>query len=115
MQIVNDTLIISMTNTKDKFASLTTRVEIPLSKIQSVSTEPVKINQWRTVKVFATRTPSYYAGRFYEIGKGKQFFLFSNKNRCITLKLINFKYKQVIVQVKDKELTANLIRNNLKN
>src|SRR5688500_6419908 len=100
-----------MTNTKDKVASLTTKLDIPSSKIESVSTEPVKVDRWRTVKVFATQTPSYYAGRFYHIGKGKKFFLFSNKNKCITLKLKDFDYKEVIVEVENKEATASMIRN----
>lgn len=115
LQIRDDdnTLIVSMTNTKDKVASLTTRVEIPMSKIETVSTEPVKIDEWRTVKVFAARWTSYFAGRFYVIGKGKKFFLFSNRNRCITLTLRNFKYKEVIIEVADKEATASMIRNKL--
>jgi hypothetical protein len=109
----DNTLVVSLTNTKDKIASLTTRVEIPLSKIEAVGTEPIKIDEVRTIKVFATRLPSYFAGRFYVVGKGKKFFLFGNKNRCVTLKLNNFKYKEVIIEVADKEATATMIRNKL--
>ena len=67
-------LRITMPNTKDKVASLTTKLEMPSSKIGSVSTEPVKVDHWRTVKVFATQTPSYYASQFYIIGKHKKNF-----------------------------------------
>lgn len=109
----HDTLVVSLTAAKDKIASLTARIEIPLSKINAVSTEPVTIDEWRTVKVFATRLPSYFAGRFYVIGKGKKFFLFGNRNKCITLKLKNFKYKEVIVEVEDKEAIATMIRNKI--
>jgi hypothetical protein len=109
----DSTLIVSVTNIRDKIASLTTRIELPLSKIESVSTEPPKIDRWRTVKTFATVVPSYYAGRFYEIGKGKEFFLFSNKNRCITLNLKNFKFRRVIVEVSNKQAVADMIRNRL--
>jgi PH (Pleckstrin Homology) domain-containing protein len=109
--IKDGTLVVSLTSTKDKIFSLTTRVEIPLSKIDSVSTDPVEIDEWRTVKVAGARWPSYFAGRFYVFGKGKKFFLFGNRNRCITLKLKNFKYKEVIIEVEDKEATASRIIN----
>jgi len=109
----NKMLVISMATIKDKIASLTTRLEIPISKIESVSTEPAQIDRWRTVKTFATVVPSYYAGRFYEIGRGKEFFLFSNKNRCITINLKNFKFKRVIVEVGNKQAIAQMIRNRL--
>jgi hypothetical protein len=78
-----------------------------------VSTEPVKIDEWRTLKVFAARWPSYFAGRFYVVGKGKKFFLFGNRNRCITLKLGDFKYKQIIIEVADKEAMATMIKSRL--
>ena len=115
LQIRDDdkSLVISLTSAKDKIFSLTTRIEIPLSKIVNVWTEPVKVDEWRTLKVFAARWPSYFAGRFYVVGKGKKFFLFGNRNRCITLKLRDFKYKEVIVEVADKEATATMIRNRL--
>lgn len=109
--IKDDILVVSLTSTKDKIFSLTTKVEIPLSKIDSVSTDPVEIDEWRTVKVAGARWPSYFAGRFYVFGKGKKFFLFGNRKRCITLKLKNFKYKEVIIEVEDKEATASRIRN----
>lgn len=108
----DNTLVISMT-TKDKIASLTTRLEIPLSKIESVSTEPAQIDRWHTLKTMGTAVPSYYAGRFYEIGRGKEFFLFGNKNRCITINLKNFKFRRVIVEVSNKQAVADRIRNML--
>ena len=113
VKITNGSLVISMTNIKDKFASLTTSLEIPLSKVCDVTTEPVKIDNWRTVKMFATQLPSYYAGRFYHIGRGRKFFLFSNKNNCITLRMKDFRYKEIIVEVAHKEQVAEMIRNAL--
>src|SRR6476620_11117496 len=107
LQIRDNTLVIILTSTKDKIFSLATKVEIPISKIDSVSTDPVKVDEWRTFKLAAARLPSYFAGQFYVFGKGKKFFLFGNKNRCITLRLKNFKYKEVIIEVEDKEKAAN--------
>jgi hypothetical protein len=107
-------LVISMTAIKDKIASFTTKLEIPLSKIESVSTEPAQINYKRTLRTLGTSVPpSHLAGRFYEIGKGKEFFLLGNKNRCITLSLKNFKFKRVIVEVRNKLEVAEMIRNRL--
>jgi hypothetical protein len=113
LSINGNTLVINLTSTKDKIFSLTTKVEIPLSKIDSVSTEAVKIDEWRTFKLAAARLPSYFAGQFYVFGKGKKFFLFGNRNRCITLKLKDFKYKEVVIEVEDKEKAASKIRNKL--
>ncbi len=113
MKIRGGSLVISMTNIKDKIASLTTSLEIPLSKIYDVTTEPVKIDNWRTVKMFGTQFPSYYAGRFYQIGRGRKFFLFSNKNNCITLRMRDFRYKEIVVEVYHKEKVAKMIRNAL--
>ena len=67
-------LRITMPNTKNKVASLTTKLQMPSSKIGSVGTVPVKVDHWRTVKVFATQTLSYYASQFYIIGKHKKNF-----------------------------------------
>ena len=110
----DNTLVISMTTIKDKIASFTTRLEIPLSKIEGVSTEPAQINYLHTLRTFGTSVPpSYLAGRFYEIGRGKEFFLLGNKNRCITLSIKNFKFKRVIVEVSDKQAVAEMIRDRL--
>jgi hypothetical protein len=106
--------VISMTSTIDKIASFTTKLEIPLAKIESVSAEPAQINYRRTIRTFGTAIPPLYlAGRFYEFGKGKEFFLFGNKNRCVTLNLKNFKFKRVIVEVRNKQSLAEMIRNRL--
>ena len=110
----DNTLVISMTAIKDKIASFTTKLEIPLSKIEGVSTEPAQINYKRTLRTFGTSVPpSYLAGRFYEIGRGQEFFMLGNKNRCITLNLKNFKFKRVIVEVRNKLEVAEMIRNKL--
>ena len=110
MKIRDGSLMISMINLRDKFASLTTSLEIPLSKVYDVTTEPVKVDNWRTVKIFATQFPSYYAGQFYHIGRGRKFFLFSNKNSCITLRMRDFMYKEIIVEVSHNEQVAEMIR-----
>jgi hypothetical protein len=44
------------------------------------------------------------------VGKGRVFYAFYRKNRCITLKLNDkFKYKEVIVEVENKKRIANEI------
>lgn len=61
--------------------------------------------------MFGTQFPPYYAGRFYQIGRGRKFFLFSNKNNCITLRMKDFRYKEIVVEVSHKEKVAKMIRN----
>jgi hypothetical protein len=49
------------------------------------------------------------------VGKGKVFYAFYRKNRCITLKLNDeSKYKEVIVEVENKQKIADEIMRRIK-
>ena len=92
----------------------TNKIKIPYSAINEVLTDTVKIDKTKTIKFIGVSMGNRNIGIFYVIGKGKVFYAFYRKNKCITLKLKNnFKYKEVIVEVEDKERVAQDITRRL--
>jgi Bacterial PH domain len=88
----------------------TNKIKIPYSAINQVLTETVNIDKTKTIKFIGISMGNKNIGIFYVVGKGKVFYAFYRKNKCITLKLKNdFKYKEVIVEVEDKEKIAQNI------
>jgi hypothetical protein len=81
----------------------TNKIKIPCSYIHQVLTENVRLDKTRTIKFVGVSFADRNIGIFYVVGKGKVFYAFYRKNRCITLKLNDdFKYKEVIIEVEDK-------------
>jgi hypothetical protein len=94
-----------------KFAALKRKMRIPLASIRSVSTAHVPKNKiYMSIKVGGTALPPHFAGRFYSPGTGLIFCALSNLDRCVILKLEGFRYREVIVQVDDKDTVAKEIR-----
>jgi Bacterial PH domain len=92
----------------------TNKINIPYSVINQVLTDTVKIDKTKTIKFIGLSMGNKNIGIFYVVGKGKVFYAFYRKNKCITLKLKNdFKYKEVIVEVEDKERIARDIISHL--
>lgn len=91
-----------------KFASLKQRLRIPISSIVQVSTD--KVPKIKGIRLGGTALPPHYAGHFYSIDDGKIFYVLSNRDKCITIKTKDFQYSEIVVQVDDKERTAELIR-----
>ena len=91
----------------------TNKIKIPYSAINQVLIDTVKIDKTKTIKFIGISMGNRNIGIFYVIGKGKVFYAFYRKNKCITLKLNNFKYKEVIVEVEDKEGIAQGIISHL--
>ena len=92
----------------------TNKINIPYSAINQVLTDTVKIDKARTIKFIGVSVGNRNIGIFYVIGKGKVFYAFYRKNKCITLQLKNnFKYKEVIVEVENKERVAQDITRRL--
>ena len=88
----------------------TNKIKIPYLVIDLVLTENVKIDKTKTIKFVGISLVKRNIGIFYVVGKGKVFYAFYRKNRCITLKLNDdFKYKEVIVEVENKQRIANEI------
>ena len=110
----NDYLILTLKGFFGVILPFTNKLKIPYSTIDQVLTKEVKIDKTRTIKFVGISLANRNIGIFYVIGKGKVFYAFYRKNKCITLKLKNdFKYKEVIVEVEDKERVAQGIISHL--
>ena len=110
----NDYLSLSLKGFFGVILPFTNKLKIPYSEINEVLTDTVKIDKTKTIKFIGVSMGNRNIGIFYVIGKGKVFYAFYRKNKCITLKLKNnFKYKEVIVEVEDKERVAQSIISHL--
>lgn len=110
----NDYLSLSLKGFFGVILPFTNKIKIPYSAINEVLTDTVKIDKTKTIKFIGVSMGNRNIGNFYVIGKGKVFYAFYRKNKCITLKLKNnFKYKEVIVEVEDKERVAQDIISHL--
>ena len=112
----NEYLSLSLKGFFGVILPFTNKIKIPYSAINEVLTDTVKIDKTKTIKFIGISMGNRNIGIFYVIGKGKVFYAFYRKNKCITLKLkSNFKYKEVIVEVEDKEKIAQAITRHLQN
>ena len=110
----NEYLSLSLKGFFGVILPFTNKIKIPYSVINEVLTDTVKIDKTKTIKFIGVSMGNRNIGIFYVIGKGKVFYAFYRKNKCITLKLKNnFKYKEVIVEVEDKERVAQGIISHL--
>lgn len=110
----NEYLSLSLKGFFGVILPFTNKIKIPYSAINEVLTDTVKIDKTKTIKFIGVSMGNRNIGIFYVIGKGKVFYAFYRKNKCITLKLKNnFKYKEVIVEVEDKERVAQGIISHL--
>lgn len=107
-RIKGDSLVIEPEGKVSKFASLKRRMEIPLSSIRSVSTENVK--DIKGMRIGGTALPPHFAGHFYVFTDSRIFYALSNREKCVTIETDGFTYQKVVVQVEDKEQTAEMIR-----
>ena len=110
----NDYLTLTLKGFFGVILPFTNKIKIPYSAINQVLIDTVKIDKTKTIKFIGVSMGNRNIGIFYVVGKGKVFYAFHRKNKCITLKLKNnFKYKEVIVEVEDKERVAQGIINHL--
>ena len=109
-KIEGGSLVIEPKGKWSKFASLRRKVTVPLRAITSVSTARAKIKE---LKLAGTNLSPHFAGEFYDFKDGRIFYMLSNTDRCVTLKVHGFKYSEVVVQVDDKEAVAGMIRKSL--
>ena len=106
----NNYLILTIKGFFGVILPFTNKIKIPYSAINQVLTTPVKIDKTKTIKFVGISIANRNIGIFYVVGKGKVFYAFYRKNRCITLKLNDdFKYKEVIVEVENKQRIADEI------
>jgi Bacterial PH domain len=99
----NEYLVLTLKGFFGVILPFTNKITIPYSTIIQVVSDPVKIDKTKTIKFVGVSMGNRNIGIFYVIGKGKVFYAFYRKNKCITLRLKNFKYKEIVVEVEDKK------------
>ncbi len=111
VHVSKDSLVIEPKGGVAKFAALKRKMRIPLSCVRSVSTAIVpRASIYRSIRVGGTAIPPHFAGRFYRFGHGLVFLALGDRQKCVTIKLHDFTYREVIVQVDDKEKVAEMIK-----
>lgn len=111
VHIAKDSLVIEPKGRITKFAALKRKLRIPLSCVTSVSTALVPRSKiYRSIRVGGTALPPHFAGRFYSFGTGLIFLALSDRQKCVTVRLHDYIYREVVVQVDDKEKVAEAIK-----
>ncbi|WP_415283955.1 hypothetical protein [Candidatus Nitrososphaera sp. FF02] len=111
VKVHGKSLIIEPKGRVSKLAALKRRLAIPLDCVRKASTAHVpKSKIYRSIRVGGTALPPHYAGRFYNFDDGLIFCALSDPDKCVSLTLEGFRYKEIIVQVDDKEEVAAMVR-----
>lgn len=109
----NDYLVLTLKGFFGVILPFTNKLTIPYSSLIQVLSDPVKIDKTKTIKFVGVSMGNRNIGIFYVVGKGKVFYAFYRTNKCITLKLKDFKYKEIVVEVENKEKAVQDISRNL--
>ncbi|MCH8022130.1 MAG: hypothetical protein IH932_00070 [Thaumarchaeota archaeon] len=88
-----------------KFLAMKHTLSIPRRSIVHVSTEKVTLLWY--ARRFGTHIPKIFMAGTFWIKDGKSFWYVKNRSKCITLNLKNHEYSKVVVEVDDKESTAD--------
>jgi hypothetical protein len=111
VHVTKDSLLVEPKGGISKFAALKIKMRIPLACVKSVSTTLVPRSKiYRSIRVGGTALPPHFAGRFYSFGTGLIFLALSDRQKCVTIRLHDFIYREVVVQVDDKEKVAETIK-----
>lgn len=111
VHVAKDSLVIEPKGGISKFAALKRRMRIPIACVKSVDTALVPRSKiYRSVRVGGTALPPHFAGRFYSFGTGLIFLALSDRQKCVTIRLHDFIYREVVVQVDGKEKVAETIK-----
>jgi hypothetical protein len=96
----------------DKVLALKSQLRIPIEHIVDVSTERADWNIFNQLRVGGSAFPGILKdGRYFSRKeKGWLFYEMKDSNSCVTVSLKDERYKKIIFEVKDKEESANLIR-----
>jgi len=110
---INEERVLVEIEGTQRFLALKNQIKIPISKIESVSTENVD-PPWIAGRLGTHMPPWFWAGTFWTLERKKRFYYVRNKDKCVTLNLKDQDYDQVIIEVDDKESIANEIKKVLK-
>ena len=97
-----------------RFLALKSTVKIPLTNIDEVSFDTASTPGASLGKVGSRVPPLFWAGTFWTT-TGKKFYYIRDRSKCVTLKLKNHEYAEVVVEVDDKQTIAEKIRKMIEN
>jgi hypothetical protein len=93
----------------DKILAIKNSIIVPLSHIESVSTEKVGWKPLKHLRVAGSFMPGVVKDGRYLTSDGLVFFEMRHTNKCITVTLDNETYGKIIFEVDDKESVARMI------
>ena len=106
-------LVIKINGFWGRILAFKSKISIPLVAMDDVITDPVTIRRtisW-SFRILATSFGNYHSGIFFKKGRGIAFFSFKRIDKSIMLIMKDFyKYKIIVIEVRDKEKTYSLIR-----
>ncbi|HEX9678801.1 hypothetical protein [Nitrososphaera sp.] len=112
--MTNDNIVIKPNDSVSKLAAVKRKMRISLSCVKLVSTALVPRSRiYKSIRLGRTALPPHFAGRFYSVGHGLIFCALSDREKCVMPRLHDFTYREVAVQVDDKENVAEMMRRSL--
>jgi hypothetical protein len=112
IDIENGKLIFRLTGV-DKVLALKIELKVPLTHVKSVSTDKADWNCFKMLKLAGARLPHVIASGTFVSKDGLLFYDMHDPDKCVTVELIEEKYKKIVFEVEDKEATANEIEQSL--
>jgi len=99
----------------DVILAIRRTISIPLNHVISVSTDNVKWNPFKQLRVAGTSIPGVIKDGMFLSSDGLLFFEMHDPSKCITVSLNHEKFKKIIFEVDDKERAAKIIRDSIDN
>ena len=95
----------------DKVLALKSQLKIPIEHIVDVSIERADWNIFNQLRLGGSAFPGKLKeGRYLSRKEGWLFYEMKDPDSCVTVSLKDERYKKIIFEVKNKEESANLIR-----
>ena len=90
-------------------------ISVPLSHVESVSTDVIKWQPFQQLKVMGTSLPGVVKDGMFLSDDGLLFFEMHDPNKCITVSLNHERFKKIVFEVQDKEHSAKIISDAISN
>jgi hypothetical protein len=110
ISVANNSLLLHVKGA-DKLWAFKSSLEIPLRHIAGIRVDPaVAHGWWHGFKLPGTNVPGVItAGTFYEHGK-RVFWDVHNPDNTVVIELRDERYNELIVEVADPNMTAEVVR-----
>ena len=108
----NSDLIINVLGTH-KFWCFKSKIQVPISNIKQVKINNGTIKSPPKLRLLGTYFPGVIIAGTYGWSKNKAFWDVVHKNKSIVLDLQNHKYKQIVVEVENPEVTVKAIKDKI--